>query len=62
MVSLLLRNNPEDLAQTSGLLQVSPDIDRISATIPKNRSKRRDCCKIEYLCEGKTIELWQRYM
>ena len=51
MVSLLLRNNPEDLAQTSGLLQVSPDIDRIFATIPKNRTKRRDYCKIE--CLGK---------
>ena len=51
MVSLLVRNNPEDLAQTSGLLQVSPDIDRISATIPKNRTERRDYCKIE--CLGK---------
>ena len=62
MVSLLVRNNPDVWAKTSGLLQVSPDIDRISATIPKNRSKLRDCCKIEYLREGKTIELWQRYM
>ena len=53
MVSLLVRNNPDVWAKTSGLLQVSPDIDRISATIPKNSTKRRDYCKIEYLREDK---------
>ena len=62
MFCLQVCDNPEVSTPMSGLLQVLPDIDRISATIPKNRSKRRDCCKIEYLCEGKTIELWQRYM
>ena len=62
MFCLQVCNNPEVSTPMSGLLQVSPDIDRFSATIQKNRSKRRDCCKIEYLREGKTIELWQRYM
>ena len=44
MFCLLVRNNPDVWAKTSGLLQVSPDIDRISATIPKNSTKRRDYC------------------
>ena len=49
-------NNPEESGQTSGLLQVFSENPMFSATIPKNRAKRRDYCT-SALTE--TLSAWQ---